>query len=502
MRPQRSRTRTTLQIVASVATLATTASACTTYRIVRWRDALPHQPARIFEQRTVTRAATPFHFHRAPSPRADLDTLRVRDVDGVMRPFAEYLQRRRIKGFLVVRNDTILYERYREPLTESRVWSSYSVAKSVTSLLVGRAVASGALRLDDPVTKYVPEAAGLPAYAGVTVRHLLRMESGFAYTRTQGQWWHDLRSDDAHFYYTTDRVRSLLAVQRADPPGARWAYKDSDIDLLGLVLTRATRKTLAEQLSAIWSRIGTEQDAFYSLDRRGGVESASSGLSATARDFARLGRLALDYGRWGHTSLVDSAWVHATTELDTSRSEPEVVTWYRMQHQGLWWIPMHNWSAERDFFADGSRGQRIYVHRPSRTIIVQLAEDSQQEFPFRRITHFLIGEPYRYPVGIAGNVLRAARQFGADSAGVTLERLLAEEARTPAGYVVNEAGLLAVADQLAGQGDRASANAVLRSAAPRYGGSCRFRSALEDAGLLVPLPATRPASSCSEHRAR
>lgn len=179
----------------------------------------------------------------------------------------------------------------------------------------------------------------------------------------------------------------------------------------------------------MWGRIGTEQDASWDLDRRGGLASAAAGLNATARDYARLGRSMLHDGRWQGARVLDSAWARATTSLDTARTEPEVVAWYRMQHTGLWWIPMHDWAAQQDFFADGSRGQRVYVHRPSRTIVVQLTEDSEQEFPFRRVVHYLRGEPWSYPSGIAGAVLRAGRSFGADSARATLGRLLAAMTR-------------------------------------------------------------------------
>ena len=99
-------------------------------------------------------------------------------------------------------------------------------------------------------------------------------------------------------------------------------------------------------------------------------------------------------------------WVVASTTRDTSRTEPEVVTWWQMQHQHYWWIPLQNWDKERDFLADGSRGQRLYVHPRSRLVIVQLANDSRQEFPFRAIVHAWMGEPFRYPVSIPA---RAAR---------------------------------------------------------------------------------------------
>ena len=134
---------------------------------------------------------------------------------------------------------------------------------------------------------------------------------------------------------------------------------------------------------------------------------------------------------------------------------------------------MHNWAAERDFFADGSRGQRIYVHRPTRTIIVQLAEDSNQDFPFRRIAHYLANEPYRYPRGIPGQVLEAARAYGADSARAVFLRLTEEARIAPERYVMNEAALFNVIETLRDEGKTDAANAVLVLAEKTYSRSRR-----------------------------
>jgi CubicO group peptidase (beta-lactamase class C family) len=298
-----------------------------------------------------------------------------------------------------VRNDTILYERYRDGYTDSTRSGSYSMAKSFTSALLGIALARGEVRsLEDSVTRYLPELARNPAYDGVTLRHLLEMRSGIAYSRATGVRWSDLRSDDARLYYTRHLDRALARMRRAEPPGARWDYKDSDTQVIAWVLARATGQPLAEQLERrVWRRIGAEFDASWSLDRRGGAEKAATGVNATARDYARFARLYLRDGAWEGEQVVPRAWVARSTTLDTARAEPEVRTWWRMQHRALWWIPMLDWERERDFFADGAKGQRLYVHRPSGTIVVQLADRDAQDFPFRRITHYLLGDASRHP---------------------------------------------------------------------------------------------------------
>ena len=452
--------------VAALALLLTAvAQGCTTYRIVRWREPSPHVQPRAFPERMVTRAAAPFTFARAPH-RADLDTLSVRDVDGRLRPFAEYVRLHSIRSFLVVRNDTILYERYSPPdYTDSTRASTFSVSKSVTAALLGRALAASSLALDDQVTARIPDVRERPDFAGVTLRQLLAMMSGFHYTRTNGSWWHDFRSSDAQFYHTNDLRGALRDMKRDHAPGSKWAYKDSDTELLAWALSSATGKNIAEQTQPIWSGIGAEFDASWSLDHGGasGMEKTASGFNATPRDLARFARLYLDGGRWNGEQLVPADWVASSTTLDKSRTEPEVATWWRMQHQQYWWIPMHNWDAERDFFADGSKGQRVYVHRPTKTIIVQVADDSRQDFPFRKIAHYLAGETYRYPQSIAGLVLRSARQFGADSARVAFQRLIAEERQRPERYSLNRVEMTTVIGMLETEG-RAPVAAELRRA--------------------------------------
>jgi len=433
-----------------IACATLTLQGCTQFRIVRWRGPSAHEPLEIFPQRVVRRADTTFQF-AVGAQRSDLDTVRVRNIDFRAVPFAQYVQSRHIKAFVVIRNDTIVYERYNGGYTNTTRSSSFSVAKSITSALLGIALERGAIHsLDDSVVRYIPELASKADFRGITVRHLVEMQSGFAYSRTNGHLWHDFRSSDAHFYYTTNVRSSLTDQRREDPPGTRWAYKDSDAQLLGWVLERATGKTLAAQLEEnVWRRIGTESDASWDLDHGDGSENAASGLNATARDFARFGRLYLNDGMWNGTQILPHDWVVSSTTLDSSRVEPEVATWWLMQHQNLWWIPMQNWAADQDFFADGSRGQRIYVNRRLRTIIVQLADESAQDFPFRKIAHYLAGEPYTYPRVIA-NQLYAAISGGAtaDSVRTLYNTLVNRRSADPSSYTNSRAMMVALSRRL------------------------------------------------------
>jgi CubicO group peptidase (beta-lactamase class C family) len=376
-----------------------TGTGCVAYRAARWGAPSPERQDHIFAGRTITKADTPFHFHRAVFERTDLDTITVRTHNGAWVSWHDYMVAGRVRAFLVIRNDTILYERYRDGYTQTTLSGSYSMAKSVTSALLGVALGEGDVAsLDDPVTRYIPEFARLPAYDGVTLRHALEMRTGFAYARATGRPLDDVRSDDARLYYTSNLNRAIAGMRRAAPPGGSWDYRDSDSQIIALALTRATGRALAQQMEErIWRRIGTEFDATWSLDRAGGMEKAATGFNATARDYARFARLFLHRGVWEGEQVVPAEWVRQSTTADTARAQPEVRTWWRMQHRQQWWLPLHEWSLHRDFYADGAKGQRLYVHAASNTIIVQLADDDRHDFPFRRIALYLIGEHYEYP---------------------------------------------------------------------------------------------------------
>ncbi|MEX2179548.1 MAG: serine hydrolase [Gemmatimonadaceae bacterium] len=448
---------------------ALTLGACTTYRMVRHREPDPRNVA-MFPVRTVARARSPFEFVRAPALRTDLDTISVRAPNSASRvPFSEYMERSAIDAFLVIRNDTILYETYRGGHVPGRLHVTMSVSKSVLSALVGIAIGEGKIgSLDQAVTEYLPRLRSNPAFDGMTIRHLLEMKSGLRFTTTGDGMWADLRSDEARVYYSTDLPGLIAGARRDTAPGAQWKYKDTDAEILGWVLTEATGQTVAAYASdKLWSRIGTEFDATWSLDHRGGLERVSSGFNATARDLARFGRLYLDRGLWNGERVIPADWLSRSVAVDPMRPEPDVGTWWQMQHTLYWWHAIQPKSG--DYFADGSGGQRVYVDPASRTIIVQLAHGNRQDFPFRRIAAHLNGTPWDYPRSIPALLVQAGRQFGADSIAPMFDRLMAERRRFPERYVIYRQGMQSAARILGDSArTRPAADEIARIIAREY----------------------------------
>ena len=462
----------------------TACDACTYYRIVRYREP-DARNQRMFPTRLVRRASESFAFARAPNLRTDLDTVTVRAPDGKRMPFSQYMADYKVLAFVVVRNDTIVYETYRDGFTASTVHTTFSAAKSILSALVGIALGEGKIRsLDDRVTDYLPELAGRPAFEGVTIRHLLEMRSGLRFTPAEGSVMDKLRSDDAHVFYTTDLKKTLRDMPRAVPPGTKWVYKDTDAELLGWVLSRATGQTVAAWTEEkLWRRIGTEHDAAWSLDHDGGQERVSSGFHAVARDLARFGRLYLNGGSWNGKQIVPAEWVARSAAVDTTR-EPEVSTWWQMQHTLYWWHPLQ--PPARELYADGSHGQRINIDPVSRTVIVQLANESQQDFPFRKVVAHLSGTPFEYPRSIPALVRQAAMAYGADSVRPVFDRLQTERHLTPERFVITRRAMVTVGGLLADSArTRAAGLAVLEAAVDAYPRSAEVLWRLSDAYLLA-----------------
>lgn len=281
--------------------------------------------------------------------------------------FDDFLRANATRGFLVVHEDQLVYERYFGGSDRQTLETSFSVAKSFVSTLVGIAIDEGVIgSIEDPVTDYVPElAARDPRFERITIRNLLSMSSGLRYWETDLPWpW----ADDTYTYYGADlREIALEQTEVETAPGQEWLYNNYNPLLLGLVLERAAGMSVSEYMSTrLWRPLGAERDATWSLDSEDSrFEKMESGLNATAADYARFGLLLLHGGEWNGTRIVSEDWVRAATAADTT-TDPAG------HYQYYWWI-----DAERPgrFHALGNLGHYIYVAPDANTVIVRTGSD-------------------------------------------------------------------------------------------------------------------------------
>jgi CubicO group peptidase (beta-lactamase class C family) len=274
--------------------------------------------------------------------------------------FDRFLSDQRVRGVLVVQDGKIRLERYVAPHSRTTRWNSFSVAKSITSTLVGAAMKDGYIHgLDDPVTRYIAGLRG-SAYDAVTVRQLLTMTSGVKWNED----YTDVNSDVARMYasppdpgfdMTVSYVRKL---PREAPPGTKWVYKTSETNLVGVLVAEATGTRLADYLSEkIWRPYGMERDAEWMIDDVGD-EQGGCCLAMTLRDHGRFGQFVLDGARIDGKPTVADNWLPEATRSHISTGGG---SGYGYQ----WWT-----RDDGTFEARGIYGQTLHIDLARRLVIV------------------------------------------------------------------------------------------------------------------------------------
>lgn len=225
--------------------------------------------------------------------------------DGSLEKYVRYAEKWHSSSVLIVHNDQIIFEKYWGEHHPNTLSNSFSAAKTVVSMLIGIAQSEGAIKsIDEPVAHY------LPAFSGrgkekITIRHLLMMASGLDW----GESGKNPLSENAESYYG-EHLWDLVHRQRTiNTPGKKFIYQSGNSQLLGFILEKATGKTLTEYASKkLWQPIGAESDAFWSLDKANGDEKAFCCLYSTTRDFARIGKLLLNQGKFNQQQVIPTAY--------------------------------------------------------------------------------------------------------------------------------------------------------------------------------------------------
>ncbi|WP_158798583.1 serine hydrolase [Pedobacter sp. L105] len=364
-------------------------------RVVRYQipDAATYKA---YPQTVVLPSDTAFHFSQAPQNRNDLDTLHVLDGKNHLVPFKDYLLEGKINLFMVIRNDSIIYQKYAPGYSDTTLTTLFSVAKTMVSIVLGQALEEGKIKsLNDHVTQYVPELKANPAFKDITLMNLLSMKSGLKFEDTNGSYLHAFLSDEARFYYTDDIKKQLLNVTLDNKPGTVYKYESIDAFLLTWALENATGKKVSAYFQdKVWKRIGTEYKASWGLDHQNGLANTASRFQCTAIDLAKIGRLYLNNGKYNGQQIVPQEWVNRSLHLD-GEIPATAKGWQKTAHHYLWWIPQQG--VNGDFAAEGMLGQRLYMDPLTHTIIVQFADKGAGDYPYRKISRYLSGLPFAYP---------------------------------------------------------------------------------------------------------
>ena len=274
----------------------------------------------------------------------------------------DYMAAYKVSGILVLKDGKVVLEKYALGRKPTDRWTSFSVAKSVTSTLVGAAIQDGKIKsLNAPVTDYIPELKG-SAYEGVTVRQMLMMSSGV----TWNEDYTDPKSDVAQAGASVTEpgvnpmVSYLRKLPRAHPPGTRFNYNTGETDLVGVLVSKATGKSLAQYASEkIWQPYGMGRDAIWMLDP-GGQERGGCCISMTLRDYGRVGLFIAGGGRAGGRQIVPADWTAEATRVQIANDAPAPAGY------GYFWWVRPNGAYE----AVGIFGQSVTTFKSEGLIIV------------------------------------------------------------------------------------------------------------------------------------
>ena len=292
-----------------------------------------------------------------------------------------FLESTRTMGLLVMRSDTIIYEEYFNGMEEATTHISWSVAKSVVATLLGIAYHDGLINsLQDPVTKYLPQLAS-SGYNQVKIKAILNMSSGVGFNEDYRDFNSDINRFGRAFALGSSYESFALSLKNERSPGTYNHYVSIDTQVLGMLLEKVTGKRLSVYLKEkLWDPMGMEHDAQWIIDETG-MELALGGLNISLRDYAKIGLLYLQKGRWKGQQLVPAEWIEQAITPDAPHLMPGRNNEQSSNRYGYgfqWWIPE---KPMGDFFAAGIYNQYIYVYPEKDFIVVKLSANHHFRIP-------------------------------------------------------------------------------------------------------------------------
>lgn len=306
----------------------------------------------------------------------------------------DFIQRQNVTGLLVVKNGSIVLERYTSGNDEHTRWNSWSVGKSIVSTLIGIALKQGRIgSLDEPITKYVPELSGT-AYEGVSIRNMMQMSSGLKWSEnpadpppTVVQFAGCLIAQEPGCTLALAKTLTRAVDAKTNTtvkPGAAWNYSNVDAFVTGVMLQRATGKSLAKYMEEqIWKPYGMESSGFWSAESKGGLSSGAGDFSATLRDYGRFAQFILDNGVLPNgTKTLPEGWVaEATTWGPYTGAAAANANLPQGRYGYFWWhipvtpgigaAPETTPTSDSTFSAVGLFGQYIFINPKEKLIMVQ-----------------------------------------------------------------------------------------------------------------------------------
>ncbi|QIA09308.1 serine hydrolase domain-containing protein [Draconibacterium halophilum] len=334
-----------------------------------------------FENREIKGSDDTFRFTKSLDENYVETLFQGRVEQSGFNSFNEWAEKSQTTALLFIRKDTLIYEKYFNGFSRESYFHSQSMAKSFISFLIGAAIDDGLIgSVNDSMIKYIPELKKRdPGFEKITIKNLLEMRSGLKYFTgyIPGTYihlpWH---AEAVGYYHPNVRKLLLNKIKIEKEPGNSFQYNNYNTSYLGLIIERATDKTVSEYLEEkLWSEI-MEYDALFSIDsKRSGFEYMPSRLIARAIDYARFGRLFLNKGNWNGKQIISENWVAESTRENKSIPRNIYPDWFggdnckHLYYNYQWWGHA-NCDSTYQFMASGNLGQNIYVFPDKEIIIV------------------------------------------------------------------------------------------------------------------------------------
>lgn len=296
----------------------------------------------------------------APWENGNSETVQSVNYDGKRITFDEFLAKTQTNAFLIIRDGKITYETYLNGKSEKTILPSYSVAKTMTSLLIGQLIDEGKIKESDTFVSILPQFKAGTSFDKVTVRDLLDMNSGIGvsdnYPSGPSGWGVAI----AQMYATTDVNWWLLNNRKMrEEPGTFPEYRSVNTQMLGLIIQKITGRSLSEEFTdRVWQKMGADYDATWNVDHKGGYEKAFCCFNATARDYARVGQALMS----GSPAITSTSWKKRL-------STPAVTLDYGWGYSAQMWHPYPGINLML-----GLHGQYIYQDKANKTVIVKLSD--------------------------------------------------------------------------------------------------------------------------------
>lgn len=348
-------------------------TSCNVFKSLRYGGIPSQSDHKHFPQRIINNDKPTFYFNQ-PNIDYQLGTkigVINRDFNSTNISLDSLVTLHKTISFLIIRNDTILYERYKKGYSSNSLVSSFSMVKPFVSTLIGIAIDEGKIKSEnDFIVNYLPEFKNKKGWEKITIKNLLQHTSGIRFTDKEL----NPLSDNAEFYWGDNLRERVLNLTLECPPNTKFKYSSENTLLLGCIIEKVTKGTISKYLEEkIWKPLGMEAPASWSLDRNDdkAIEKVFCCLQGRAIDFAKFGRLYLNNGNWNGKQIVSKNWVEKSTHSDPTGNNKHFFN-------NNWGIGPLKYGS---YFAVGLYGQYLYMYPKKNIIIVRFGDDEISNHP-------------------------------------------------------------------------------------------------------------------------